>query len=89
MKPDDYLISYRQLIHDESRIAWWYWLYGECPEHFEWIFSKLNPKGGDRNAALHVQRRHRAGKQIEGESLTLANVRQWFPHVYPEEDPRL
>jgi hypothetical protein len=89
MKPEDYLISYRQLIHDESRIAWWHWLFQERRDLIEWAFSKINPRGADRHTALQLQRRNRAGQQVEGESLTLANVRQWFPDVYPEEDAGL
>ena len=86
MSPDDYLISYRQLIHDESKIGWWHWVLRECPKHVEYLHSKLRPKGDDTHAAANVLRQCRAGKQVEGESLTLGNVEEWFPHVHAQKD---
>ena len=89
MAPDDYLISYRQLIHDESKIGWWHWVGRECPQHLEYLHSRLSPKGGDKHAASAVLRACNASVEVTSPSVCILDSQGRFQDVHPEEDPRL
>jgi hypothetical protein len=89
MSPDDYLISYRQLIHDESKIGWWLWIERECPQHVEYIHSRVQPKGGDRHAAANVLSRCHARQQVESKGVCVIDSQGRFQDVHAQEDTGL